>query len=132
MKNALLLLALAGALAPFSAPAQMADRQYPAPAIYQAPATPAELTRLMCSRLHLNEAQYLKLLPVNRIKMTRLNAINRQYKNDAVTRTAKITELEAYYDQECGRILTPSQLSQLQQQQSQPATAPAPSGNGLG
>ena len=45
-------------------------------------------------------------------------------------RAAKIAELEAQYEQECSRILTPSQLSQLQSEQ--PATTPTGSGNGLG
>ena len=89
-------------------------------------------TREMTSRLHLNEGQFLKLLPLNRTKLVGLTSINRMYKSDEVTRAAKAAELEAQYEQECSRILTPSQRSQLQQQNGQPATAPAGSGNGLG
>ena len=52
-----------------------------------------------------------------------MNSINQQYRNDEATRAAKAAELEAQFEQECSRILTPSQLSQLQQQNGQPATA---------
>ena len=40
-----------------------------------------------------------------------------------------MAELEAQYQQECSRILTPSQLSQLQNNKS---TQPAQTGNGVG
>ena len=90
------------------------------------------LTRTMTNRLHLNEGQFLKLLPLNRTKLAGLTSINREYKNDETTRVAKSAELEAQYEQECSRILTPSQLSQFQQHNSPPATAPANLGIGLG
>ncbi len=90
------------------------------------------VTREMTNRLHLNEGQFLKLLPLNRTKLAGLTSINRMYKNDEAIRAAKAAELEAQYEQECSRILTPSQLSQLQQKTGPPATAPAGSGNGLG
>jgi Spy/CpxP family protein refolding chaperone len=129
MKAFFSIVALAGGLVSFSASAQMADRELPVPAIHQTPTSAAALTRDMTNKLQLNEGQYLKLLPVNRTRLARLNAINRQYKNDEATRAAKIAELDAYYEQECSRILTPSQLSQLQDnRQSQPAQA----GNGVG
>ncbi|MDO7845762.1 hypothetical protein Q5H92_05285 [Hymenobacter sp. M29] len=116
-----------------SANAQMSDRLSEHPnfgkAINQ---EAAAATREMMNRLHLNEGQYLKLLPLNRTKLAGLGSINRAYKNDETTRAAKAAELEAQYEQECSRILTPSQLSQLQQSNGQPAAAPANSGNGLG
>ena len=90
------------------------------------------MTREMANRLRLNEGQMLKLMPLNRTKLAGLSSINREYKNDEAARAAKAAELEAQYEQECSRILTPSQLSQLQQTNGQPATAPANSGNGLG
>ncbi|MDB5236691.1 MAG: hypothetical protein JWR44_3684 [Hymenobacter sp.] len=121
------------ALSSFSAQAQMSDRvkEHPGPLKYSAP-NAENVTRDMANRLHLNEGQYLKLLPLNRIKLSGLNSINHQYKNDETTRAAKAAELEAQFEQECSRILTPSQLSQLQLENGQPSTAPASSGNGLG
>jgi len=122
------------ALASFSVQAQMRDRLSEHPAIVRkAKLIDAEaMTREMTNRLHLNEGQFLKLLPINRTKLMGLNSINREYKHDEATRNAKAAELEAQYEQECSRILTPSQLSQLQQSHSQPATEPASAGNGLG
>ena len=118
-----------------TARAQMADRLSEHPRPKQPSITDAvAMTREMTSRLHLNEGQFLKLLPLNRTKMAGLNSINREYRNDETARNAKAAELEAQYEQECSRILTPSQLSQLQHEKGQPATAPAtsPTGNGLG
>ncbi|MBD2721199.1 hypothetical protein [Hymenobacter armeniacus] len=111
----------------------MADRLSEHPSFGKAVTKDAEaITREMANRLRLNEGQVLRLLPINRTKLVGLNSINREYKNDETTRAAKAAELEAQYEQECSRILTPSQLSQLQQSNSQPAQAPANSGNGLG
>jgi len=90
------------------------------------------VTREMTKRLRLNEGQFLHLLNLNRTKISRMNSINREYKEDEPTRAAKISELEAQYEQECSRILTPSQLSQLQQGNGQPATPPATTGPGVG
>lgn len=90
------------------------------------------VTREMTNRLHLNEGQFLKLLPLNRTKLAGMHSIDQQYKTDEATRAAKAAELEAQFEQECSRILTPSQLSQLQQQNGQPNAAPANTGNGLG
>jgi hypothetical protein len=85
----------------------------------------------MATRLHLNEGQYLKLLPLNRTRLSALSGINREYRNDETSRATKAAELEAQFEQECSRILTPSQLSQLQRE-AQPAATPAATGNGLG
>lgn len=90
------------------------------------------ITREMTNRLRLNEAQFLKLLPLNRTKLAGLSTINRDYKNDEAARTTKMAELEAQYEDECRRILTPSQLSQLQQSKEQPTTTPGSTGNGVG
>ena len=114
-----------------SASAQMSDRLVSQPSRTKSVANDAlETTREMTNRLHLNEAQFVKLLPVNRTKISSANGINHQYKNDDATRLQKLTELEAQYEQECSRILTPTQLSQLQHEQ--PATTPIGTGNGLG
>jgi Spy/CpxP family protein refolding chaperone len=126
------LTALCLSLASLSAKAQMADRitEHPTPREASRQEVIAQ-TREMAKRLHLNEGQYLQLLPLNRTRLSALNSINREYRADATTRAAKSAELEAQFEQECSRILTPSQLSQLQRD-AQPATVPATTGNGLG
>ena len=83
----------------------------------------ADLTRQMCNQLHLNEAQYIRLRAANRVKLTRLDEIHWQYRDDAAQQQAKLAELEAQYETECSRILTPSQLSLFRNQQ-QPEPAP--------
>ena len=127
------------ALASLSANAQMSDRlsEHPtAKSIGVRKTTPEEAavaeTREMTNRLHLNEGQFLRLLPLNRTKLAGMHSIDQQYRTDETTRAAKAAELEAQFEQECSRILTPSQLSQLQQQNGQPNNAPANTGNGLG
>ena len=119
-------------LASLSARAQMADRiaERPTPREASRQEVVAQ-TREMAQRLHLNEGQYLQLLPLNRTRLSTLSGINREYRADAPTRAIKAAELEAQFEQECGRILTPSQLSQLQRE-AQPSTAPAVTGSGLG
>ena len=124
--------ALCLSLASLSARAQMADQITEQPTPREASRQEVIVqTRDMANRLHLNEGQYLQLLPLNRTRLSALNGINREYHADAATRAAKAAELEAQFEQECSRILTPSQLSQLQRD-AQPATAPAATGNGLG
>ena len=127
-----LITALCLSLATLSARAQMADRitEQPTPREASRQEVVAQ-TREMANRLHLNEGQYLQLLPLNRTRLSSLSGINREYHADAATRAAKAAELEAQFEQECSRILTPSQLSQLQRE-AQPTTAPAATGNGLG
>ncbi|MFC6223158.1 hypothetical protein ACFP2F_07885 [Hymenobacter artigasi] len=127
------------ALASISAHAQMSDRlsEHPTAKITVARKSSAEAaaiaeTREMTNRLHLNEGQFLKLLPLNRTRLAGMHSIDQQYRADEPTRAAKAAELEAQFEQECSRILTPSQLSQLQQQNGQPNGAPANAGNGLG
>ncbi|WP_201982159.1 hypothetical protein [Hymenobacter rubidus] len=111
----------------------MADRLSEHPTMGKQSADKAvTVTREMTNRLHLNEGQFLKLLPLNRTRLAGMNSIEQEYRNDAATRAAKAAELEAQFEQECSRILTPSQLSQLQQENEQPAAAPANTGNGLG
>ena len=111
--------------------AQMADRLSEYPRASELGAKDAvAITREMTNRLHLNEGQFLKLLPLNRTKLAGMHRINRECRNDEATKAARAAELEAQYEQECSRILTPSQLSQLQQGKSQPA--PINLGNGLG
>ena len=128
------LLTVAGlALASFSAQAQQTDKVVAAPGInlVQGPLSlsAAELTRDMSTRLKLNEAQYIKLYEINKTRVNQVARIDRDYKNDNGTRDTKMAELEVQYQQECSRILTPSQLSQMQDSKS---NQPAQSGNGVG
>lgn len=136
-----LLAALSAALLLGSAPAlaqttTSADRYPDSPMTKNfgiAPLTPTELTRQMSEQLKLNEGQYIKLSAVNRTRQARLEEIQRNTKNDPAGRTAQLLELQAQYEQECRRILTPTQLSHLPQlQPAQPATPAAGSGNGVG
>ncbi len=127
------LLTVAGlALAASSAQAQVADKAVASPStVAQGPLslTAADLTRDMSTRLKLNEAQYIKLYEVNKTRVNQVAQIQRDFSNDESLRNAKMAELEAQYQQECSRILTPSQLSQLQNNKS---TQPAQTGNGVG
>jgi hypothetical protein len=136
VKSIFTFLTLFFALSSYSAKAQMGDRLSDAPSFGKMgkslESEAVLVTRDMAKRLHLNEGEILKLLPLNRTKLMGLSSIERMYKGDEATRAAKAAELEAQYEQECSRILTPSQLSQLQQENGHPATAPANTGNGLG
>lgn len=91
------------------------------------PQTPTELTREMSKRLQLNEGQFVKLLTLNRTRQTRQREIEQATRNDTAARTSQLAELQVQYEQECGRIMSPSQLSQLQQGENQGINA---GGNG--
>ncbi len=91
------------------------------------PPTPTELTREMGARLQLNEGQYVRLLTLNRTRQTRQREIEESTRKDLPARSSQLSELQAQYEQECGRIMSPSQLSQLQQGESQGS---ASGGNG--
>lgn len=90
------------------------------------------LTRQMTTELRLNESQIIKLRKVNTIKVARTEEIKWQMHEDQPGMQRAMSELQAQYENECGRILTPSQLSELRNRQpvTQPA-APATEG-GLG
>ncbi|QKG52698.1 hypothetical protein [Hymenobacter sp. BRD67] len=77
--------------------------------------TVVEMTREMSARLQLNEGQFVKLLTLNRMRLTRQREIEQATRNDGPARTNQLAELQSQYEQECGRIMSPSQLSQLQQ-----------------
>ncbi|WP_126695577.1 hypothetical protein [Hymenobacter gummosus] len=114
----------------------MKDRIAAAPVRVSNGGTPVsadELTRQMANRLHLNEAQYIRLKAANQIKLARTDEIQWQYKQDPSTLQAKLQELDAQYEAECRRILTPSQISLMHAEQSQPVLPKTePAGNGLG
>ncbi|MBC6608044.1 hypothetical protein H8B13_14550 [Hymenobacter sp. BT188] len=82
------------------------------------------LTRDMSSNLRLNEAQYIRLRSVNQIKLARLNEIEYEF-TDAEQRRQKAAELEAQYEAECSRILTPTQLSVFRAEQNQQPDQPS-------
>ena len=112
------LLLLAGASYAQTAPANAVTGSNP---------TVTAMTREMSTRLQLNEGQFIKLYSINRTRMGRQQEIEQATTNDAASRTSQLAELQAQYEQECARILTPSQLSQLQQDPAQ-----FPSGGGRG
>ena len=91
-----------------------------------APQSPTEQTREMSTRLHLNEGQFVKLLTLNRTRQIRQREIEHST-TDLAARGSQLAELQAQYEQECGRILSPSQLSQLQQDENQTTSS---GGNG--
>ncbi|GAB3638691.1 hypothetical protein GCM10027422_42810 [Hymenobacter arcticus] len=90
---------------------------------------PTDMTREMSARLQLNEGQYVRLLTLNRTRQTRQREIEQRTSNqkDPAVRNSQLSELQAQYEQECGRIMSPSQLSQLQQSENQNTTS---GGNG--
>jgi hypothetical protein len=89
------------------------------------------LTRYMSSQLRLNEAQYIRLRSVNQIKLARLDELEYEY-TDAAERHQKAAELEAQYQAECSRILTPTQLSVFRTELNQQPAKNEPNEGGLG
>jgi Spy/CpxP family protein refolding chaperone len=81
------------------------------------------MTQQMSNHMQLNEGQYVKLYSINRTRQARQQEIERATTADAAARTAQLAELQAQYEQECARILTPSQLAQLQQEPTQVAVS---------
>ncbi|MBT9392400.1 hypothetical protein KLP40_04425 [Hymenobacter sp. NST-14] len=117
-----------------AAQAQMKDRNAERPGNTDPSAARVEdLTRQMSRQLRLNEAQYIKLRDVNKIKLARTEEITWQFQENTLERDAKLAELQAQYEAECGRILTPSQLSLFRNDQHH-ETVPVPpaSEGGLG
>jgi hypothetical protein len=93
------------------------------------PANPTDLTREMSARLRLNEGQYVRLLTLNRTRQLRQREIEQSTnpQKDPAARNSQLSELQSQYEQECSRIMSPSQLSQLQQNENQSTTS---GGNG--
>jgi hypothetical protein len=82
----------------------------------------ADQTRALSNRLHLNEGQYIKIASINRIRVARQAEIERATTQDPSARAAQLEELQMQFEQECARLLTPSQLS-LMHQDPGPATS---------
>ncbi|TGE04566.1 hypothetical protein [Hymenobacter fodinae] len=113
-----------------SANAQMRERHAELPGS-DAPSAARidDLTRQISNQLRLNEAQYIRLRALNKIKLARLDEIQWQYQDDAPTRDAKLMELESQFEAECSRILTPSQLSIYHNGQKREETPEVPVNN---
>lgn len=77
----------------------------------------------MSSRLHLNEGQFVKLLTLNRTRQLRQQEIEQTTKSDLTARNGQLAELQSQYELECGRLMSPSQLSQLQLDENQSTTS---------
>ena len=92
------------------------------------------MTRAMADRLHFSEAQYVRMLATNRLKLIRLDEIQWQYRDNVALQQAKFTELQAQYEAECGRILSPTQLSALHESEQRPEALPKadPTAGGVG
>jgi len=80
-----------------------------------APTAATELTRAMSTRLQLNEGQYVQLLRINRARQLQQQTIEQATIGNESARATRLAELQAQYEQECGRVLSPSQLAQLTQ-----------------
>ncbi|MFD1872754.1 hypothetical protein [Hymenobacter bucti] len=100
----------------------------PTPLDPKAGQTVTAMTREMSNHLQLNEGQYIKLYSINRTRLARQHEIEHATTADATSRTTQLAELQGQYEQECARILTPSQLSLMQQDQTNQVTT----GNGQG
>ena len=92
------------------------------------------MTRAMADQLHFNEAQYVQMLATNRLKLIRLDEIQWQYRDNVALQQTKFAELQAQYEAECGRILSPTQLSALHESEQRPEALPKadPTAGGVG
>ncbi|UOR07015.1 hypothetical protein MUN82_07925 [Hymenobacter aerilatus] len=91
------------------------------------------LTRAMVTTLHLNESQYVRLREANRVKLTRLDEIQWQTRDNVAQQQAQMLELQSQYEAECGRILSPTQLMALREEQKKDAQPKRdPSMGGIG
>ena len=93
-----------------------------------------EMTRAMADQLHFNEAQYVRMLAANRIKLVRLDEIQWQYRDNVAVQQAKYAELQSQYEAECSHILSPTQLSALHSSEKSPDALPKadPTAGGVG
>jgi hypothetical protein len=80
------------------------------------------LTRVMASELGLNEAEYLKLLALNRERVVKSDEIAELYAHDQGLQTKKLLELEASFDKKFKTMLSPTQLAAYKAYSLSPAT----------
>jgi hypothetical protein len=129
MKTLLATLFLLATLAT-SASAQMKERHAELPGSGAPSAARIDdATRQISNQLRLNEAQYIRLRAINKIKLARLDEIQWQYQDDPTMRDAKLMELESQFEAECSRILTPTQLSIYHEEVKREAAPNAPVNN---
>lgn len=131
MKSLLLTLLLMGGLIG-SAAAQKKDCYAERPGSITPLTSRVDEQMQQMSQLQLNEAQYIQLRAVSQMKLARLDELQYEFA-DATQRHQKISELQAQFEAECSRILSPSQLSIFRAEQ-QPAVQPTTTSNedGLG
>jgi hypothetical protein len=88
----------------------MQDRIVEHPVERRLLATADAATRQMATRLNLNEAQFVRLRAATAARLLKLDEVEWQYEQNSPERQVRIAELEAQYEQERQRILTPSQI----------------------
>ena len=72
-----------------------------------------ESTRALANTLLLNEAEYIQLKALNRERLLKLEEIALTFSNDAVTREARMQEVENKFTKKMRKFLTPSQMQAL-------------------
>jgi hypothetical protein len=75
----------------------------------------SQMTRPLTEELRLNEGEYIGLRRIHKILLATISDINAEYSAQPAVHRAKLEELQGYYEQERLRVLTPSQVGQLQQ-----------------
>jgi hypothetical protein len=73
------------------------------------------MTRPLTQELRLNEGEYVRLRRIHKILLAAISDINTQYSAQPSVHRAKLQELQGYYEQERVRVLTPTQVGQLNQ-----------------
>ena len=94
--------------ATFGRPVQPATNQVVAPPLRNDLAM--QRTRQMERQLGLTEQQFIRLLPLNRLYLAQCLLIGQQSSASLSTRTARLAQLEADYEQAYRYLLTPQQL----------------------
>jgi hypothetical protein len=91
------------------------------------------MTQGLINRLELNEGEYIRLRRVHRTLIAAVEEINTEFATQPDLRRAKLQELQGYYEQERARVLTPTQVSHLENRpvrDSLPAIDPSSGGFG--
>ncbi|SHJ50909.1 hypothetical protein SAMN02745146_3290 [Hymenobacter daecheongensis DSM 21074] len=71
-----------------------------------------DITRPLINKLKLNEAEYVRLRMLHKRWLVGLDDINRHTANPMLRKVEKMG-LESRFEQECQRVLTPSQIGEL-------------------
>lgn len=75
----------------------------------------SQMTRPLTEELRLNEGEYIGLRRIHKVLLAAISDINAQYSAQPAVHRAKLEELQGYYEQERVRVLTPTQVGQLNQ-----------------